>query len=293
MNTDVMVSCAVTGSGDTVGKHPDIPVTPEQIADAAISAARAGAAIAHIHVREPDTGRPSRRVELYEEVVDRIRASDTDVVINLTAGMGGDYVPDRDDPTRGVEGTDLVNARERLAHVEAIRPEICSLDCGSLNFGDSLYISTPAMLREMAARIQELGVKPELEVFEMGHLRFANRLLEEGLVDEPPLYQICLGIPWAAPADPDTMRIMRDQLPAGANWAAFGIGRAQMPMVAQAAILGGNARVGLEDNLYLDKGVYATNAQLTERACQIIRLLGGRTLTPAEARDKLGLRPRN
>ncbi len=293
MNTDVIVSCAVTGSGDTVGKHPDIPVTPEQIADAAISAARAGAAIAHIHVREPDTGRPSRRVELYEEVVDRIRASDTDVVINLTAGMGGDYVPDRDDPTRGVEGTDLVNARERLAHVEAIRPEICSLDCGSLNFGDSLYISTPAMLREMAARIQELGVKPELEVFEMGHLRFANRLLEEGLVDEPPLYQICLGIPWAAPADPDTMRIMRDQLPAGANWAAFGIGRAQMPMVAQAAILGGNARVGLEDNLYLDKGVYATNAQLTERACQIIRLLGGRTLTPAEARDKLGLRPRN
>lgn len=293
MNTDVIVSCAVTGSGDTVGKHPDIPVTPEQIADAAISAARAGAAIAHIHVREPDTGRPSRRVELYEEVVDRIRASDTDVVINLTAGMGGDYVPDRDDPTRGVEGTDLVSARERLAHVEAIRPEICSLDCGSLNFGDSLYISTPAMLREMAARIQELGVKPELEVFEMGHLRFANRLLEEGLVDEPPLYQICLGIPWAAPADPDTMRIMRDQLPAGANWAAFGIGRAQMPMVAQAAILGGNARVGLEDNLYLDKGVYATNAQLTERACQIIRLLGGRTLTPAEARDKLGLRPRN
>lgn len=293
MNTDVIVSCAVTGSGDSVGKHPDIPVTPEQIANAAIEAAQAGAAIAHCHVREPDTGKPSRRVELYEEVVERIRASDTDVIINLTAGMGGDYVPDEDDPTKGIAGTDLVSATERLAHIEAIQPEICSLDCGSLNFGESLYISTPDMLRRMAARIKELGVKPELEVFEMGHLRFANQLIAEGLVEEPPLYQICLGIPWAAPADADTMRVMRDQLPPGANWAAFGIGRAQMPMAAAAAVLGGNVRVGLEDNLYLEKGVFASNGQLVERAAEIIRLMGGRTLTPGEAREKLGLRPRN
>ena len=292
MNTDVIIACAVTGSGDTVGKHPAIPVTPEQIANAAIEAAKAGAAVAHCHVREPDSGKPSRRVELYEEVVERIRASDVDVIINLTAGMGGDYVPDEEDPTKGAPGTDLVNAVERLAHVEKIRPEICSLDCGTLNFGDSVYMSTPPMLRKMAKRIQELGVKPELEVFEMGHLRFANQLVAEGLVDAPPLYQICLGIPWALDADPDTMRIMRDKLPEGANWFSFGIGRTQMPMAASAAILGGNIRVGLEDNLYLDKGVYASNGQLVERAREIVRLLGGRTLTPGEAREKLGLKAR-
>lgn len=292
MNTDVIIACAVTGSGDTVGKHPAIPVTPEQIANAAIEAAQAGAAVAHCHVREPDSGKPSRRVELYEEVVERIRASGTDVIINLTAGMGGDYVPDHDDPTKAAPGTDLVNTTERLAHVEKIKPEICSLDCGSLNFGDSLYMSTPPMLRQMAKRIQELGVKPELEVFEMGHLRFANQLVAEGLVDAPPLYQICLGIPWALGADPDTMRLMRDNLPAGANWFSFGIGRTQMPMAATAAILGGNVRVGLEDNLYLDKGVFASNGQLVERAKEIVRLLGGRTLTPGEAREKLGLKAR-
>jgi uncharacterized protein (DUF849 family) len=293
MNTDVIISCAVTGSGDSVGKHPAIPVTPEQIANAAIEAAKAGAAVAHCHVREPETGKPSRRVELYEEVVQRIRASGTDVIINLTAGMGGDYVPDPDDPTKAAEGTDLVSATERLAHVEKIKPEICSLDCGSLNFGESLYMSTPPMLRQMAKRVQELGVKPELEVFEMGHLRFANQLVAEGLVDAPPLYQICLGIPWALGADPDTMRLMRDNLPAGANWFSFGIGRTQMPMAATAAILGGNVRVGLEDNLYLDKGVFASNGQLVERAKEIVRLLGGRTLTPGEAREKLGLKPIN
>jgi uncharacterized protein (DUF849 family) len=292
MNTDVIIACAVTGSGDTVGKHPAIPVTPEEIANAAIEAAQAGAAIAHCHVREPGSGKPSRRVELYEEVVERIRASGVDVIINLTAGMGGDYVPDPDDPTKGIEGTDLVSAMERLAHVEKIQPEICSLDCGTLNFGDSVYMSTPPMLRTMAKRIQELGVKPELEIFEMGHLRFANQLVAEGLVDAPPLYQICLGIPWALDADPDTMRIMRDKLPDGANWFSFGIGRHQMPMAATAAILGGNVRVGLEDNIYLEKGVFATNGQLVERAREIVRLLGGRTLTPGEAREKLGLKSR-
>ncbi len=292
MNADVIIACAVTGSGDTVGKHPAIPVTPEEIANAAIEAAQAGAAVAHCHVREPGSGKPSRRVELYEEVVERIRASGVDVIINLTAGMGGDYVPDPDDPTKGIEGTDLVNAMERLAHVEKIQPEICSLDCGTLNFGDSVYMSTPPMLRTMAKRIQELGVKPELEIFEMGHLRFANQLVAEGLVDAPPLYQICLGIPWALDADPDTMRIMRDKLPDGANWFSFGIGRHQMPMAATAAILGGNVRVGLEDNIYLEKGVFATNGQLVERAKEIVRLMGGRTLTPGEAREKVGLKSR-
>jgi len=292
MNTDVIIACAVTGSGDSVGKHPDIPITPEQIANAAIEAAKAGAAVAHCHVREPDSGKPSRRVDLYEEVVARIRASDTDVIINLTAGMGGDYMPDPDDPTKGIEGTDLVNATERLAHVEKIKPEICSLDCGSLCFGDGLYISTPPMLRQMAKRIQELGVKPELEIFEMGHLRFANQLIAEGLVDAPPLYQICLGIPWALGADPDTMRLMRDNLPDSANWFSFGIGRHQMPMAATAAILGGNVRVGLEDNLYLDKGVLATNAQLVERAVSIIENLGARVIGPEDVRARLGLEKR-
>lgn len=290
MNTEVIVTCAVTGAGDTVGKHPAIPVTPEQIANAAIEAAKAGASVAHIHVRDPKTGKGSRDVGMYREVVERVRASGTDVVINLTAGMGGDYVPDAKNPLKGGPGTDLVSAKERMVHVEELLPEICTLDCGSLNFGDSLYISTPSMLREMAARVKELGVKPELEVFELGHLRFANQMYAEGLLTDPPLYQLCLGIPWAAPADPDTMRLMRDQLPKEAVWAGFGISRMQMPMVATAMILGGNVRVGLEDNIFLDKGVFASNGQLVERACQIIRLLGGRTLTPAETRKKLGLK---
>ena len=223
MNTDVIISCAVTGSGDSVGKHPDIPVTPEQIASAAIEAAKAGAAIAHCHVREPDTGKPSRRVDLYEEVVQRIRASDNDVIINLTAGMGGDYMPDPDDPTKGIEGTDLVNAAERLAHVEKIKPEICSLDCGSLCFGDGLYISTPPMLRLMAKRIQELGVKPELEVFEMGHLRFANQLIAEdvllwktqnSIVDTVPgiISIIVLALIGGAPGPSDDVNITIDDV---------------------------------------------------------------------------------
>ncbi|HEY2112140.1 MAG TPA: 3-keto-5-aminohexanoate cleavage protein [Dongiaceae bacterium] len=294
MNQEVIVTCAVTGAGDTVGKHPAIPVTPQQIADAAIEAAKAGAAIAHMHVRDPGTGKGSRKTEYYREVVKRVRDSGTDVIINLTAGMGGDLEVDDQDPRKAGPGTDLVNALERLVHVEELLPEICTLDCGTLNFGDGnmIYVSTPNQLRAGAKRIRELGVKPELEVFDTGHLWFAKRMHEEGLLEEPPMFQLCLGIPWGAPADTNAMKGMRDMLPAGAVWAGFGIGRMQMPMVAQAVLLGGNVRVGLEDNIWLDRGVHASNGTLVQRAVEIVRLMGARTLSPAEARKKLGLRAR-
>jgi uncharacterized protein (DUF849 family) len=294
MNQEVIVTCAVTGAGDTVGKHPAIPVTPQQIADAAIEAAKAGAAIAHMHVRDPGTGKGSRKTEYYREVVKRVRDSGTDIIINLTAGMGGDLEVDDQDPRKAGPGTDLVNALERLVHVEELLPEICTLDCGTLNFGDGnmIYVSTPNQLRAGAKRIRELGVKPELEVFDTGHLWFAKRMHEEGLLEEPPMFQLCLGIPWGAPADTNAMKGMRDMLPAGAVWAGFGIGRMQMPMVAQAVLLGGNVRVGLEDNIWLDRGVHASNGTLVQRAVEIVRLMGARTLTPAEARKKLGLRAR-
>ena len=294
MNQEVIVTCAVTGAGDTVGKHPAIPVTPQQIADAAIEAAKAGAAIAHMHVRDPGTGKGSRKTEYYREVVKRVRDSGTDIIINLTAGMGGDLEIDDQDPRKAGPGTDLVNALERLVHVEELLPEICTLDCGTLNFGDGnmIYVSTPNQLRAGAKRIRELGVKPELEVFDTGHLWFAKRMHEEGLLEEPPMFQLCLGIPWGAPADTNAMKGMRDMLPAGAVWAGFGIGRMQMPMVAQAVLLGGNVRVGLEDNIWLDRGVHASNGTLVQRAVEIVRLMGARTLTPAEARKKLSLRAR-
>jgi uncharacterized protein (DUF849 family) len=290
MNDEIIITCAVTGSGDTVDKHPAIPVTPQDIADSAIEAAKAGAAVAHIHVRDPQTGKFSRDVKYYREVVERIRASDCDVIINLTAGMGGDLVLDSVNPSIAVDGTDMANATERLIHIEELQPEICTLDCGSLNFGNSLYVSTPEMLREMAARVKELGVKPELEIFDSGNLVFALQMLKEGLLDDKPLFQLCLGIPWGAPADTATMKLMADMIPDHANWAGFGISRMQMPMVAQAILLGGNVRVGLEDNLFLDKGVFASNGQLVERAVNIIENLGSRVASPAKAREILGLR---
>jgi uncharacterized protein (DUF849 family) len=294
MNHDVIVTCAVTGAGDTVGKHPAIPVSPKQIADAAIEAAKAGASVAHMHVRDPKTGKGSRETALYREVVERVRDSGTDIIINLTAGMGGDLEIGADDPLKGGPGTDLVGALERLVHIEELLPEICTLDCGTLNFGDGnfIYVSTPTQLRAGAKKIRELGVKPELEIFDTGHLWFAKRMMEEGLLEDPPMFQLCLGIPWGAPAEPTVMKAMVDMLPAGAVWAGFGIGRMQMPMVAQAVLLGGNARVGLEDNIWLEKGVYASNGTLVQRAIEIIRLMGGRVLTPAEARKKIGLKKR-
>jgi uncharacterized protein (DUF849 family) len=292
MNRNVIVSCAVTGSGNTVGRHPAIPVTPEEIATASIEAAKAGAAIAHIHVREPDSGRPSRRVELYAEVVERIRDSDTDVIINLTTGMGGDlFLGPDENPLDLTSDTDLVGQVERMKHVEALLPEICSLDCGSFNYdeGNYVYVSSPGMLRLGAQRLQSIGVKPELEVFDLGHVSFAKQLLAEGLLDEPPLFQVCLGIRWAAEANPRNFLTMVDQLPEGANWAGFGVGAMEMPMVAQAVLLGGNVRVGLEDNLFLERGVHASNAQLVERACNIVSLMGANIQSAAEARQSLGL----
>jgi uncharacterized protein (DUF849 family) len=292
MNYDVVVTCAVTGAGDTTGKSPHVPVTPKDIAAAAIEAAKAGAAIAHIHVRDPETGKGSRDPKLFKEVVDRVRDSGTDVVINLTAGMGGDWVPSDEDPAMPGPGTDMISAEERLAHVHECLPEICSLDCGTLNFGNGneIYISTPPMLRHMAALTKEWGVKPELEVFELGHIRFATQMIHEGLIAEPPMFQICLGIPWGADQSVDTMKAMKDHLPQGANWAGFGISRMQMPMAATAVAMGGNVRVGLEDNIYLDRGVLATNGQLVTRAIEILERMGARALNPQEARNKLRLR---
>ncbi|MFE9051945.1 MULTISPECIES: BKACE family enzyme [Streptomyces] len=294
VNQDVIITCALTGAGDTVGRSPHVPVTPEQIAASAVEAAGAGAAVVHIHVREPETGAPSRDPRLYREVVERIRETGTDVVINLTAGMGGDLVIDPEAPLRQLPGTDLVSGLDRLPHVEELLPDICTLDCGSLNFGDgsNLYVSTPDMLRTGAKRIQELGVRPELEIFDTGQLWFAKQLLAEGLLDDPTVFQLCMGIPWGAPADPGVLQSMVNMLPRGAQWASFALGRMQMPWVAQSILLGGHVRVGLEDNLYLGKGVKATNGQLVERAARITESLGSRVATPDEAREKLGLRPR-
>ncbi|WP_121710955.1 3-keto-5-aminohexanoate cleavage protein [Streptomyces sp. E5N91] len=295
MTENVIITCALTGAGDTVRKSPHVPVTPEQIARNAVEAAAAGAAVVHIHVRDPETGDPSRDPKLYREVVERVKETGTDVVINLTAGMGGDLVIDPDDPLTHLPGTDLVGGLERLPHVEDLLPDICTLDCGSLNFGDgsNLYVSTPDMLRAGARRIQELGVRPELEIFDTGQLWFAKQLLAEGLLDDPTVFQLCMGIPWGAPADPGVLQSMVGMLPDGARWASFALGRMQMPWVAQSILLGGHVRVGLEDNLYLGRGNEATNAQLVERAVTLTESMGARVATPDEARATLGLRPRD
>jgi uncharacterized protein (DUF849 family) len=297
VNWEVFVTCAVTGAGDTAGRSGHVPVAPEQIADAAIDAARAGAAIAHIHVRDPDTGRGARDPALYRAVVERIRAADVDVVLNLTAGMGGDLVLGGEDAPLPPDeaGTDMAGAAERLAHVEELLPEICTLDCGTMNFaagGDYVMVNTPGMLRAMAARVRELGVRPELEVFDTGHLVFVHELIRDGLIDDPPMIQLCTGIPYGAPDDPGTLLAMVNRLPRNAVFSAFSIGRMQLPFVALAALVGGNARVGLEDNLYLSRGRLATNAELVERAVAILESLNVRVLGPEEVREKLALRVR-
>ena len=296
MNWEVFITCAVTGAGDTAGRSPLVPVAPGQIADAAIEAARAGAAIAHIHVRDPETGKGARDPELYRRVVERVRAADVEVVLNLTAGMGGDLVlGGEDDPLPpDAAGTDMAGAEERLRHVAELRPEICTLDCGTMNFaagGDYVMVNTPGMLRAMARRVKDLGVRPELEVFDTGHLVMVKEMIADGLIDPPPLIQLCTGIPYGAPDDPGTLLAMRNQLPDDAVFSAFSIGRMQLPFVAMAALIGGNVRVGLEDNLMLERGVNATNAQLVERAVQILRAMNVRILTAAEVRAKLRLTP--
>jgi uncharacterized protein (DUF849 family) len=294
VNRNVMITCALTGAGDTTGRSEHVPVTPEEIAESGIEAARAGATVVHVHVRDPETRQGSREVALYREVVERIRASDVDVIVNTTAGMGGDLMLDPQQPTTFVHGTDLVGGVERLKHVEELLPDICTLDCGSLNFGEGslLYVSTPDMLRDGAKRIQELGVRVEMEIFDTGHLWFARQLVEEGLIDAPPLFQLCMDIPYGAPADPALLATMVNQLPEGAVWASFALGRMQMPWVAQSVLLGGHVRVGLEDNLYLSRGVKATNAQLVERARTIIEAMGAKVATPDDARELLELGPR-
>lgn len=289
MNPEVFISCALTGAGDTVERSPHVPVTPAQIADSGLAAANAGASILHIHVREPGSGKPSRDIALYREVVERIREANDTVILNLTGGMGGDLIFGEADPLTLQPDSDFVAAEERIAHILTLRPEICSLDCGSLNFGDMVYATTPGWLRRMAGLIRDVGVKPELEVFEIGHLRMANQLISEGLIVAPPMFQLCLGIRWAADASPRTMAFLADMLPPGAVWAGFGLGAAQFPMAAQAVLLGGHVRVGLEDNLFLRRGVPATNADLVARAVGVIESLGGEVIGPDATRQKLQL----
>lgn len=290
MRQKVMVTCAVTGGADTAPKYPNVPVTPEQIARAAIDACSAGAAIAHIHVRNPETGKPSGELALYREVVERIRGSGSKVVVNLTTGFGGRFVPGMPDPRMPGPGTTLRSPEERVAHILALRPEICTLDVATMAFGETAFVNLPVHLRVMARAIREAGTRPELECFDLGHARLTLQLVEEGLVEPPALFQLCLGIPWGAPATTEAMAAMAAMLPKDAHWASFGISRMQMPMVAQAVLLGGHVRVGLEDNLYIEKGVLARdNAQLVERAVQIIRLMGAEPMTPDEARAMLKL----
>ncbi len=291
MNRDVIITCAVTGAGDTADKHPNLPITPAQIATSALEAADAGAAIVHLHVRDPETGVGVRDVNLYEEAVSLVRAENSDVIINLTAGMGGDLMIGREDPFAFEEGTDLVNGLERLAHVEAIKPDMCSLDCGTLNFGEggSVYISTPDMLRDMAKRVRELGVKPELEVFDTGNLWFANTMVDEGLIDSPAWVQLCTGIPYGMPSDPALLAAVVKLMPEGGQFTSFGISSMQIPWVTQSVMLGGHVRVGLEDNLYLDRGVFASNADLVNRAKEIVERMGARLQSPDQARTTLGL----
>ena len=294
MNWDVFITCAVTGSGATVGKSPHVPVTPEQIATSAIDAAKAGAAVVHIHVRRPWAGVGSRDTGLYAEVAERIRDSGTDVVLNFTAGMGGDLVLGGAEQLlpHNPDGTDMAGATERLDHVRTLMPEICTLDCGTMNFaagGDYIMVNTPSVLDSMAKQVQELGVRPELEVFDFGHLVYVHEMIQKGLLDDPVMIQLCMGIAYGAPDDPGTFMAMVNQLPRDCVFSAFSISKMQLPFVAMAALAGGNVRVGLEDNLYLGPGHKATNAELVARAKQILESMNVRVKGPQEVRDQLKL----
>lgn len=290
MQPQVILTCAVTGGDDTGKRFAAVPVTPEEIANAAIDACKAGAAIAHIHVRNTETGKPSMDLAAYTEVVNRIRDSGSPVIINLTTGPGARYVPSNEEANRLDPSSNLRTPMERVRHIIELKPEICSLDMGSLNFGKGALINVPAHVEMIAAEIRRAGVKPELEVFDTGHVALANDMIRRGLLDASPLYQMVLGVPWGAPASTEVLAAMKSMLPPGSQWAAFGVSRWEFPMVAQAVLLGGHARVGLEDNLYLSKGVLAPdNASLVRKAAEIIDLLGTRLATPAEARVMLGL----
>jgi len=292
MNPEVFITCAVTGSGATQERSAHVPRSPEAIADSAIAAARAGAAIVHCHVRDPETGTPSREGALYRELTERIRASDVDVVLNLTAGMGGDLTfGPPETPLPLVGGTDMASAHERVAHIADCLPEICTLDCGTMNFAESDYVmtNTPGMLRAMGRAMTALEVKPEIEAFDTGHLWLAKALVQEGVLDSPALVQLCMGVPWGAPDDLNTLLAMVNAVPPDWTWSAFSLGRHQMPYVAAAVLAGGNVRVGLEDNLWLGKGRLATNAELVERAVGLVEGLGARVVGPDAVRERLGL----
>ena len=293
MRKSVFITAAITGSGGTQDRSPLVPRSPQQIAEAAIDAAKAGAAVVHCHVRDPETGKPSRDLALYREVTDRIRESDTDVVLNLTAGMGGDMIfGDVESPLPvNPDATDMIGASARVAHVKECLPEICTLDCGTMNFAEADYVmtNTPGMLRAMAEMMTKMGVRPEIEAFDTGHLWFAKQLVEEGLIEDPVMVQLCMGVPWGAPDDLNTFMAMVNNVPSHWTFSAFSIGRHQMPYVAAATLAGGNIRVGLEDNLWLEKGVLATNAQLVEKAASIVAQLGPSLMGPQEVRDELKL----
>lgn len=295
MNREVFITCALTGSGGTQDRSPHVPRSPAEIAESAIAAAKAGAAVVHAHVRDPETGAPARDLALYREVTDRVRDAEVDMVLNLTAGMGGDLVfGGTENPLPLQGGTDMVGAAERVAHIAECRPEICTLDCGTMNFAEADYVmtNTPGMLRAMGTAMTEMGVKPEIEAFDTGHLWLAKRLVEEGVLDSPALVQLCMGVPWGAPNDLNTLMAMVNAVPEDWTFSAFSLGRDQMAYVAAAVLAGGNVRVGLEDNLWLEKGVLATNAQLVARAVSIIEGLGARVIGPDEVRAKLGLTKR-
>ncbi|MBT4521828.1 MAG: 3-keto-5-aminohexanoate cleavage protein [Halieaceae bacterium] len=292
----VILSCAVTGGMEFNRKHPHVPITPKQIAQDALAAARAGASVVHLHVRDPETGNGSQDPKLFREVVDRVRDSNIDVVINLTCGGNARFFPDPEDESRAGPGTTVKSVEQRTEHIVENRPELASLDVTTANQGDGdqefVYLNTTRTLRAMASVFRDAGVKPEMEAFQAGDIMFANSMVEEGLIEGTPLYQFVLGVKWGAPCDPETMLYMRNLLPSGSCWAGFGIARMQMPMVAQAVLLGGNVRVGLEDNLYLSRGVFASNEQLVKRAVTIIEALGKSVATPQECRQKLGLKKR-
>ena len=293
MHQGVFITCAVTGAGYTTHKSDKVPVTPADIAQDCIEAAQAGAAVVHIHVRDPDTGLPARNVEHYVEVAERVRSSNTDVVLNLTAGMGGDLVlGDTEKPLPpSDEGTDMAGATERVEHVRQVLPEICTLDCGSMNFGEGDYVmtNTPAMLEAMATQISKLGVRIEIEAFDTGHLAHARDLVARDIIPEPVLVQLCMGVPWGAPDDLNTFLAMRNNVPDSWTFSAFALGRNQLRYVSLAALAGGNVRVGLEDNLYLSPGRLATNAELVERAVHILESQNYTVLEPGQVRDNLQL----
>ena len=293
---NVFITCAVTGSGGSQDRSHHVPRSPEQIANSAIDAAKAGAAVVHCHVRDPETGTPSRRLDLYKELTERIRASEVDVVLNLTAGMGGDMVfGDAENPLPLQEGsTDMIGASERVEHVVQCQPEICTLDCGTMNFAEADYVmtNTPGMLRAMAEKMTAMGARIEIEAFDTGHLWFAKQLVEEGLITDPVMVQLCMGVPWGAPNDLNTFMAMVNNVPKEWIMSAFSIGRNQMNYVAAAVLAGGNIRVGLEDNIWLEKGVLATNAQLVERAVTIATNMGSKLMTPAQVRELIKVEKR-